>query len=114
MCLWNPFDSYRVALPLRKDAVSHRGTHLIRVWTNLNPSAWGLRSCAASRRGSLPGLTPIRKALTLAFELLATFSHSSAALRADTIQDPGDHICARPNCVESHELHAHLTNNKLL
>ncbi len=78
---------------------------------NLNPSAWALRSCSANRRGSLPGLTPIRKALTLAFELLATLSHPSAALRAHTIQNAGDHIYARSDRVEPHELHTHLAND---
>jgi hypothetical protein len=96
---------------MRRCVSSDRGTRLIPDLGHLNPSGRGLRSCAARRRGSLPGLTPIPKALTLAFELLATFSHSSAALRAHTIQNAGDHICARPNRVESHELHMHLTND---
>jgi hypothetical protein len=54
---------------------------------------------------------PIRQTLAPTPELLAAFSHSSAALRAHTIQNAGDHIRGRLDCAASHELRAHLTNN---
>jgi hypothetical protein len=55
----------------------------------------------------LPDPTPIRLTFTLALELFASPTHSSAALRAYAIQNAGHHICARPDSA-SHDLHTTL------
>jgi hypothetical protein len=66
----------------------------------------------SGRRDSLPNLPPIGLTFALAFELSAVSAHSSAAPRADPIENAGYHICTPPNYAPSHHLHTHLPHEK--
>ena len=80
----------------------------------LDPSHCPLRSHPELSRGSLPDLAPIRQTFTLTSELLPAFSHSSATLRAHTIQNARYHIGDRLDGLASHKPHMHLTNDMYL
>jgi hypothetical protein len=102
---------YTLTLPSRYGLGTSPGAIPPGTQPTLDPPDRPLRSRAEFGRGLLPGLTPIRQALPLTPELLATLSHSSATLRAHAIQNAGDHIRIRFDCVVPHELHTHLTND---
>jgi hypothetical protein len=106
----------------RKNAVWRRRPPL---WTGANRIGWICAALAGNlddtgfsggplwsepkiSRGLLPGLTPIRQALSLTPELLPAFAHPSAALRTHTIQNAGDHIRTRPDYSASYEAHTNL------
>jgi len=61
-------------------------------------------------QNSVPKLTPIRLAFTLALELFTRAAHSAAALRAHAIQNGGDHFCSHLDVAFSRKRHEHLTN----
>jgi hypothetical protein len=63
----------------------------------LNPTRRDRFRCSLihpARKDSLPDLTPVRPTLTLALELPAGSTHTSAALRADAIQNAGHDFSA--------------------
>ena len=57
------------------------------------------------RKNLFPDLTPVRLTFALALELPTDCSHTSAALRANAIQNAGHHIGIRLGCTPSRQLH---------